>query len=91
MGSEAQSDCTRHCSQYAPYTARQTTENLTAFDASFTVLALPGGKMGKTAVYETLNTRPITKVSLLLLHLLIFLERFTGRERPKTNTNSAGK
>jgi hypothetical protein len=61
---------------------------LTLFDASITILALPGGEMGKTAVYEILNTRPITKVSLLLLHLLIFLERFTGRERPKTNTNS---
>jgi hypothetical protein len=64
---------------------------LTPFDANITVLALPGGEMRNTAVYEILNTRPITKVSMLLLHLLIFPERFTGRERPENNTNKAGK
>ena len=91
MGSETLSAGTRHCPQYGPQIARQTTESPTPFDASITVSALPGGEMGKTAVYEILNTRLITKVSFLLLHLLIFLERFTGRERPKTNTNKAAK
>ena len=47
--------------------------------------------MEKTGVYEILNTRPITKVSLLLLHLLIFLEIFTSLEGPKMDTNRAGK
>ena len=60
-GSEAESAGTRHCSQYGPHISRQTTENLTPFDASITILALPGGEMGKTAVYEILNTRPSTK------------------------------
>jgi hypothetical protein len=47
--------------------------------------------MGKTAVYEILNTRPITKVFLLFLHLPIFLERFTGLQLPEMNMNKAGK
>jgi hypothetical protein len=45
----------------------------------------------KTAVYEILNKRPITKVFLLLLHPLVFLERRTDHKRPEMSTNKADK
>lgn len=56
-----------------------------------TVLALPAGKEDETAVYEILNTRPITKVSLLHFHPLLFLERLTDLKRPGVNANKADK
>jgi hypothetical protein len=56
-----------------------------------TVLALPAGKGDKTAVYEILNTRTITKVFLLLFHPLLFLESLTDLKRPGVNANKADK
>jgi hypothetical protein len=91
MGSETLSAGTRHFPSIWTEDSSMTTDNVAAFDASIRALALPGGKMEQTAVYETLITRPITKVFLLLLHLPIFLERFTDRERPEMNINKAGK